>query len=142
MGTIFSGELNGISFSSVLKNLNELTEAVYPLVDAVKAETADGPEAAAPYYRQAAQGVHRALDGMARGGRVSLTDTDIYALLRLIGPIAVNADYEPIGNNVIDVVKYIVPLTEWVESAEEMTYSHHFDTVIARLKTLASQSTQ
>ena len=132
MGVIFGGGMSGIS-DAILGNTEALEPAVKDLVEAVKR---DGTDEAMPYYYDAAKKLLSILEGAA-GKPVDLTVKDLYALLTLAGPFAVDKDYEPIDDPSSNVMGYMSPAVNVAMSAGGMTYSHHFDTLIARLKTLA-----
>ncbi len=132
MGVIFGGGMSGIS-DAILGNTEALEPAVNVLVEAVKL---DGTDEAMPYYYDAAKKLLSILEGAA-GKPVDLTVKDLYALLTLVGPFAVDKDYEPIDDPSSNVMGYMGPAVNVAMNAGGMTYSHHFDTLIARLKTLA-----
>ena len=132
MGVIFGGGMSGIS-DAILGNTEALEPAVNDLVEAVKL---DGTDEAMPYYYDAAKKLFSILEGAA-GKPVDLTVKDLYALLTLVGPFAVDKDYEPIDDPSSNVMGYMGPAVNVAMNAGGMTYSHHFDTLIARLKTLA-----
>ena len=132
MGVIFGGGMSGIS-DAILGNTEALEPAVNDLVEAVKL---DGTDEAMPYYYDAAKKLLSILEGAA-GKPVDLTVKDLYALLTLVGPFAVDKDYEPIDDPSSNVMGYMGPAVNVAMNAGGMTYSHHFDTLIARLKTLA-----
>lgn len=139
MESIFSGEFSTLSADLLSENMTTFASSVYLLADAVKAEPDGDPEAITTPYFQAAQGIRNVVNGMIPDGSVSLTDIDFYAVLRLIGPKAIDADYERKGIDLVDVIGYIYPLVDLAQSAATMVYSHQFDVVIARLKALAPQ---
>ena len=107
----------------------------YALAEAVKL---DGDAAADPYYWQAAKGLHAVLDTVSEQP-FSLSEKDLYALLKLVGPFALDMDYEPQDIPIADALGYLSPVISIGASAGGMTFSHQFDTVIARLKVLAPQ---
>ncbi len=134
MSVLFSGELTGAA-DVILNNIEEVAPAVYALAEAVKQ---DGDAAADPYYWQAAKGLHAVLDAVSEQP-FSLSEKDLYALLKLVGPFAVDMDYEPQDIPIVDALGYLSPVISIGASAGGMTFSHQFDTVIARLKVLAPQ---
>ena len=139
MGMIFSGELNGLSIDLLEENLSEFASFVCFFFFAVKGEPDGDAATVTAYYMQAAQGLRNIINGLMPSGSVSLNDTDFYALLRLIGPKAVDVNYEREGDDRLDVIGYIYPVIDLAESFSKLNYSHYFDVVIARLKTLAPQ---
>ncbi|MBP5405320.1 MAG: hypothetical protein J6Y74_05195, partial [Clostridia bacterium] len=138
MGMIFSGELSGINAENLAENLSVFASSVYSLADAVKGEDTDDAVTVATNYHRAAQGVHNVVNGLIDGA-VSLTDIDFYALLRLAGPLMLDATYEAEDDPQFDVAGYIYPTIDLAQSFGNLSYPHHFDAVIARLKTLAPQ---
>jgi len=139
MHTIFSGELSGIDVENLEQDLSVLASSVYALAAAVKGEDKEDAVTVATHYYQAAQGIRSVMNGLLSGATVSLTDLDLYALLRLAGPLMLDVNYEEEGDPRYDVAGYIYPTIDLAQSFGNMSYAHHFDTVIARLKTLAPQ---
>lgn len=138
MAVTFGGELAGVSLGALLDDEELLHTAVLTFADAVVCEAKQGDTAAAPTYWTAAESVLELLNTVVENP-ISLNQTDVYALLRLLGPLAIDVDYEPSGDEGTDTFGYIGPLMGLAGSLEGLTYSHHFDTVIARLKVLAPQ---
>ena len=138
MAVAFGGELADVSLGALLDDEELLHTAVLTFADAVVSEAKQGDTAAAPTYWAAAESMLQLINSVAGNG-ISLNQTDVYALLRLLGPLAVDVDYEPSGDDGTDTFGYISPLMGLAGSLEGLTYSHHFDTVIARLKALAPQ---
>ena len=138
MSMIFGGELAGLSLGALTDDEEKLHTAVLGLTDAVICEAEQGGDAAAPQYDAAAEAV-LALVNAAVGSEISLSRTEAYALLRLLGPLVIDLDYEPSGDEGTDTYGYIGPLMGLGMLLDGFTYSHHFDTVLARLKVLAPQ---
>ena len=132
MGVIFGSGLTGVA-DVIMDSVEDVEPAVIDLVKAVKL---DGTDKAMPYYYSAAKKLHALLDG-ASEEPLGLSVKDLYALLTLAGPFAIDTEYEPIGDPTSDVMGYMSPAVNVVMCVGGMTYSHHFDTLIARLKTLA-----
>ena len=132
MGVVFSGELTGVS-EVLLNHLEDVALAVNELLEAVKK---DGTIEALPCYYEAAKDFHAFLDQISEKP-LSLSTEDLYALLRLIGPFAVDTDYEPLDLPEVDLFGYLMPALNVALDIGGITYSHNFDTLIARLKTLA-----
>lgn len=140
METTFGGAFEGISTSSLMDMADEIKAPAFALVEGVLKERAGDDVAAAPYYWQAAQGLRAFMDEIAAStGTITMSESDVYGLLRLIGPIVVDGGYEPTGKEGEDLLGYLAPLVNIVLNAKSMIYSHHFDTLIARLKVLAPQ---
>ena len=138
MSVIFGGELAGLSLGALTDDEEKLHTAVLRLAEAVIYEAEQGGNAAAPRYYAAAEDV-LALVNAAAGNEIGLSRTEAYALLRLLGPMVIDIDYEPSGDEGTDTYGYIGPLMGLGMQLDGLTYSHHFDTVLARLKVLAPQ---
>ena len=138
MSMIFGGELAGLSLGALTDDEEKLHAAVLRLAEAVICEVAQGGDAAATRYDAAAEDV-LALVNAAAGNEIGLSRTEAYALLRLLGPLVIDVDYEPSGDEGTDTYGYIGPLMGMGMQLDGLTYSHHFDTVLARLKVLAPQ---
>ena len=139
MHVIFSGELSGIDISDASEMLNDLIPTLQDLGQAAKYDKEDNVEAAMPLYWKVGLFLKDFLNSITPNGPVSLSDSDYYALLRIIGPTLIDTDFEPTGDEVTDAILYIVPITTLFERKDSLTYDHHFDAVIARLKVLAPQ---
>ena len=138
MSMIFGGELAGLSLGALTNDEEKLHTAVLGLAEAVICEAAQGGDAAASRYDAAAKAVLALVNAAAENG-ISLNQTEAYALLRLLGPLLIDVDYEPTGDEGTDTYGYIGPLMGLGMQLDGLTYSHHFDTVLARLKVLAPQ---
>ena len=139
MKLIFSGELEGIDVTALLEDADTLYYLVNMLKTAVVYENDGMFNESKPYYWEAACGVRTALSSLLQDGSLSMSENDIYALLRLAGPVIVSTDYEIDESEKGSWLLYLLPLMDIVEAKDRMTFSHHFDTLIARLKTLAPQ---
>ena len=136
MDVIFSGQLSGLS-GSLMDSLGDLVPAVDALVNAVSLEKGGAPEAEfQPYYWQAATSLGTFLNS-ATDQPLTLTAKDLYVLLKLAGPFAVDTEYEPSDDPEGNILGYLNPALNVGMSVSGMTYSHHFDMCIARLKALA-----
>ena len=136
---IFSGEFSEIDVEGLEEDLSIFASSVYALAAALKGEAGEDAITVATNYHQAAQGLRNLVNGLIARDEVSLSDVDFYALLRLAAPLMLDIDYEEEGDPKRDVSGYIYPTIELAQSFGNLTYAHHFDTVIARLKTLAPQ---
>ena len=131
MATVFGDGISGAS------SLLDDTEVLWPAVEQLAAAVSlDGTDDAIPYYYNAAKELHKLLNDVS-DSKLNLTETDLYALLTLIGPYLVDLEYEVVGDATSDVLGYMSPVITLVAYVPDMTYSHQFDTVIARLKVLA-----
>ena len=141
MGSIFGGELEGISSDAAIERIGEISPSLLALGDAlVKEEAAElSDDEMMPYYWEAAKALRGLVVELSPKGDVSMTDTDFYALLRLIAHYAYDTGYVCTGNVNDDLLGYLSPLVLVVANAQSFVYSHHFDTLIARLKTMAPQ---
>ena len=138
-GLIFSGELEGFSASVLQDRLEDLQPSLQAVIDAVKLEEAGQEKEAMAKYWTAANGLFTTIGSLTKSGTISLSAESFYALLRLVGPIGVNTSYEESGDPMSDILGYLEPLLMTVLNVSSFTYSHHFDTLIARLKVLAPQ---
>ena len=136
MGFVFGG---GLSFDAVSEALPDLLPLVLTLREGVDTESKGNYYEAAPYYWDATTGLYTVLQSMAQEGELSLTNNDIFALLRLIGPMLIDNSAEPTGDPNTDAMTYISPVLGLFGEIGHITFPHHFDSVIARLKVLAPQ---
>lgn len=141
MGLIFGGQMDGLDVDALLDRVAELEPYARGLAQAVVAEQSGQAAEAAALYWEAAQGVHALLDSLAPAGPVNLSDADLYAILKLAAPVGIDTSYEPSGDAAADTMGYLSPLLNIALGAGDLTYSHHFDMVVARLKVLAPQPT-
>jgi len=141
MGMIFGGELEGLSPDDAISKLGEAAPALVALGNVVsQVEAGELPaEEALPYYWEAAKALRSLLVQLSATGNVSMNETEFYALLRLIAPFAYDTGYECTGDDLADTISYLTPLLSIAADASSFIYSHHFDMIIARLKTLAPQ---
>ena len=137
MAMAFGGALEGFSPDALLDDEDHLHRAVLTSADAVVRETKQG-DCDLPAYWAAAEAVLELLKPQTGDG-LQLSQTDVYALLRLLGPLVIDVDYEPCGDDGTDTFGYIGPLMGLAGQVDDLIYSHHFDTVLARLKVQAPQ---
>ena len=128
-GIIFGGGIGDIDTNAIMGNIGNLEPAVLSLVKAVRQDSM------ADYY-DAALGLSEFLT--QNGINIPLSPEEVYVLLRLAGPMLVDTNFEPDEENTPEgiVIVYLVPAVELVGGAKMLVYSHHFDTLIARLKQL------
>ena len=130
MGLIFGGGLGGISIDSVADHVADLLPAIRTLVKAVS-EDSDSA-----YYSAAGE-----LVGFLKlvGISLPLSQEQLYALLKLAGPWMVDLTFvsseEPAPDN--ELLGYVMPVVGLLTTAKIVMFSHHFDTLTARLKALA-----
>ncbi|MBR0377237.1 MAG: hypothetical protein IJI04_02330 [Lachnospiraceae bacterium] len=128
---VTSDGLGGISMEAIMDEPNKLIPVLGPLVMAVKYDSPD-------YYWSAAT----ALSGFLyeSGIELPLDEVDIYVLLKLIGPYLINADAVPdeLPESAAEYLLFLnVEALSLLGGAKDLAFSHQFDTVIARLMTLA-----
>ena len=128
-GIIFGGGIGDIDTDAILGNIGNLEPAVLSLVNAVRQDSL------ADYY-DAALGLSEFL--VQNGINIPLSPEEVYVLLKLAGPMLVDTSFEPDEENTPEgiVIVYLVPAMELAGGAKMVVYSHHFDTLIARLKQL------
>ena len=128
-GIIFGGGIGDIDTDAILGNIGNLEPAVLSLVNAVRQDSM------ADYY-DAALGLSEFL--VQNGINIPLSPEEVYVLLKLAGPMLVDTSFEPDEENTPEgiVIVYLVPAMELAGGAKMVVYSHHFDTLIARLKQL------
>lgn len=141
MAMMFDGELEGFSADAVLDNTSEFAPSLVALGEAMaKAKSGEISESdVLPHYWEAAKVLRGFMARQAPAGDVSMSNTDFYALLRLIAPFSFDTSYESTGDTGTDMMGYISPLVTTAVVAPSFVYSHHFDMLIARLKSLAPQ---
>jgi hypothetical protein len=104
-----------------------LEEAITHLTNGVKLENS-GSDPCAEYWA-AAQGMHSVLNELT-GGEMPVNEEDLYEVVSFAGPVLITI---PEGGGEPDTEL----LTDVIGYSRELTYSHSFDTLIARLKVLA-----
>ena len=143
LATVFGGALDEADL-----NLDYLEEALEDLEIYIRGYLAecgmlkDNPDPD-PYYWEAATRLNPFLKDKVNLD-LKLTDDELYALLKLVAPALIDQDpinqdtgeridYDPNSDADMPVTAYLVPAL----TLNEMIISHHFDTLIARLHTLA-----
>ena len=139
MGKLFGGTLDG----DILGKLSgELEEALSALEDFVRGYLREegiqkkGPEANT-YYWKAAQQAHELLD--AAEVDLEFTDDELFAVLKLAAPALIDKDagkesgYDPDSEADLPVLVYVIQALK----IPQVIFSHHFETVVARLKALS-----
>ncbi len=101
------------------------------------------PEA---YYWDCAGNVHEILDSLdGETGNLPLDKEDVYVLLKLAAPIAIEPKVKEMEGYEITsetlplevLIAYINPLLTTITSKDDLINSHQFDTLLARLNCLA-----
>ncbi|MBR7189484.1 MAG: hypothetical protein IKD63_00065, partial [Oscillospiraceae bacterium] len=136
MEVVFGEAFANVDADAITGNMNALFPAAGALVEAVKTES-DGNESNGKYY-EAAQGLNTFLIEKC-GIDLGLSDADMYALVKLLGPVIVDRNYEPetAPTDMIGLLAYYVPLIQLYTLSPQITFAHQFDAVIGRLKALA-----
>ncbi|MBR0137571.1 MAG: hypothetical protein IJM15_04110 [Erysipelotrichaceae bacterium] len=138
MSMIFSGAASGISLETLMENPSMLMSLLQYVIDGAKAEEAGNYNESNLQYYMGAQSLYLAL-AFTASEPIDLTLEDIYCLLKVLAPLLVDTSYEPEGDAMMDLLMYLSPAMDIIQNVSNITYSHHFDTIIARLKTLAPQ---
>ena len=142
IGVIF-GE--GLSIEGITDRINE----AYPAMEAcirgylIEKEIMDGSaEDTKAYYYKAAEGLCDFLK--PEDEEPPFTVEELYAVLKIAAPVIIDPKQcnvipssKPMDSN--DILAYYTPLVTIAIRSDELTFSHHFDTVIARLKILAPE---
>ena len=126
MDLVFCEDSSGTLFEELAAIRGDLEAATVHLAAGVVNEY-NGKDPSAEYW-EATQGLYDALGG-AEGG-IPVSEEDLYKVVRVAAPVLLSIPEdggEPDTELLTDVVGY----------NRELTYSHLFDTIIARLKILA-----
>ena len=142
MGTIFG---DGISAAGIADHLSDLNLVVDPAVRGYLIETGKlaGDESDSnAYYYEAAEQLEAFLK--TEDGESQLKADVLYVLLKIAAPIIIDTDAAKKGgvpsDGILDVdtaFMYVMPLMKIAANSDELTFSHNFDTVIARMKIMA-----
>ena len=146
MGIVF-GE--GIEVPGIADHLDEVLASLDPYIRGYLAEQgkyqAEGDINA--YYYKAAGDLRAKLDSLdGKADNFPLAAEDVYAVLKLAAPLAIDAETadkdpayaiteEPLSSDL--VMAYLMPAVSTFMNLDPFTFSHQFDTAIARLKVLA-----
>ncbi|MDO4859749.1 MAG: Ig-like domain-containing protein [Bacillota bacterium] len=142
---------DGLTTKGISERAGEIWEKVEPAVRAYLMEKDILPSEGATewnaYYWEAAKGLHEFLDSLDEEKELAFSKEDLYAILKLAAPIIIsetatssdNKPYVPSEETIPPdvVVSYLEPGLNIAMGAKSLVFSHHFDTVIARLKALA-----
>ena len=129
MDFVFSGDGSESPVSGLASKKDDLSAGVDHLVNGLKLENAgDDPS---PEYWEAAENFYDVLSKIAdEDSSAALNEEDVYKILRLAAPVLIELP-EDQGDPSTEL------LTDVIAYNKELTYSHMFDTIIARLKILA-----
>ena len=130
MGVLFGGNFGSVDTDTLTDRLGELYPAAEALAKGVKNNTDSD-------FWTAACICSRFLPVVVPG--LDLTDEDLYVLLKLFGSNLVDPEYQPEGDEYTDTMSYLSPTVILVAAKDSLLLSHQFETVIARLKTLAPE---
>lgn len=110
---------------------DRLAEAVIHLGKAIMQESS-GDDPSAEYW-EGSESLYEAMKEIDGEGTLPVSEEDVYKLVRFAAPILVSipegGSGDPDTELLADVIGY----------NKELTYSHNFDTIIARLKILAPE---
>ena len=136
MDVVFGEAFANVDADAIKGNMDALFPAAGALVEAVKTE-ADGNDSNEKYY-EASKGLSSFLIEKC-GIDLGLSDANMYALVKLLGPVIVDRNYEPetAPTDMIGLLAYFVPLIQLYTLSPHITFAHQFDVVIGRLKALA-----
>ena len=127
MDLVFNENSSGSLFEGLAAKRGELEGAIVYLAGGVVRESG-GEDPSADYW-EAAKGLYTVLSGL-NGGEMPVSEEDLYKVVRVMAPVLISVPEdggEPDTELLTDVIAY----------NRELTYSHLFDTIIARLKILA-----
>ena len=127
MDLVFRENTSGSLLEGLASKRGELDGVIGHLSDGVKAES--GGNDPAEDYWEAAAGMYAVLKTVDGGG-LPVSEEDLYEVVRFAAPVLITIPEdggEPDTELLTDVIGY----------SRELTYSHQFDTIIARLKVLA-----
>ena len=130
MGMAFGEGLGGVSIGELFAQIGSLRKPAESLIQGINT---DSPES----YWEAAEGVHALLEKVIKDNPLEIKD--VYLLLRMAGPLLVDTNAEiPEGmDDASAAMLYLFPTITLVSEADSMIYSHHYDSLIARLKIMA-----
>ena len=127
MDLVFNENSSGSLLEGLAAKRGDLEGAISDLAEGVKLE-AGGNDPAAEYW-EAAGSLYAVLSDVS-GGEMPISEEDLYKVINVAAPVLITIPEdggEPDTELLTDVIGY----------TRELTYSHTFDTAIARLKVLA-----
>lgn len=135
MDIIFDAGAEGEEESPLGKLLGKrekIMDAADHLAEGIRLERKGGD----PYdeYMEGTGRMYRAMEEAYGEGGVPLSKEDLYAILRAAAPVLIDVPEDPSEETSVDLIVNLAGYTE------EMTYSHQFDTLVARLKILAPEA--
>ncbi len=141
---------DGLKTDGIADSLNEFLMSFESVIRGYMIEAGEIPEtgfAPEAYYWDSAVKAYEILDSLdSEMGNLPLTKMDVYTLLKLVAPIAIDKSHiKDEGNEITDepmtiemIAGYLTPVVILVAAAGQFTIPHHFDVLIARLKALTS----
>ena len=132
MKIVFGNIFEGLDMNRLLEDLPEILPAVSSLYKAVK-EDSDSD------FYEAAKGLSMFLE--KADFQLPLELEDIYVLLKLTGHVIVDEDFVPETDEISqdELTVCISPVFILYDNRNNLIFSHQFDTIIARLKVLATE---
>ena len=127
MDLVFNEKSSGSLLEGLAAKKGDLEGAIGDLTEGVKLE-AGGNDPAAEYWK--ATGSLFAVLNDVNGGELPISEEDLYKVISIAAPVLITI---PEGGGEPDTEL----LTDVIGYTRELTYSHQFDTAIARLKVMA-----
>ena len=142
LANVFGGALDEADLAAALDYLTEAMAVLEKYIRGYLAECKmlDGDPDPMLFYWEAACEVNPFLKEKLNVD-LGLTDEELYAVLKLAAPAIIDKDagdaigYDPNSSDDMPVLAYLAPAL----SVKSILFSHHFDTIIARLHTLAPE---
>ncbi|MBQ9827398.1 MAG: hypothetical protein IJM62_01810 [Lachnospiraceae bacterium] len=136
MTLIFSDDFSDVDSGSLTDYLEDALPMAEYLRDAVKNNDIND------YYNAAAE-----MDAFLKNNGVELPDfgtDDFYILFKLFGPFMIDTEYVPLEEDSASerIMLYLAPAVELYMGKDSFTFSHQFDTCLARLGALSPQPQQ
>ena len=138
----FGGGFENLPVDQIMERMDELSPVVKNMVAGFRQEAAGDDMAAAGSYLQAARSLSAFLESV--GIKLPLTESDLYALLKLLTPVLIDTGIEP-GSDGIDsghLLVYLIPALKLSDDIGSFTLSHQFDTMIGRLKAVTGMEAE
>ena len=139
MGAVFGGGFGGLQVEELMNHLSDLHEPLSALAKAIKERNAAELDQSEQDFWASANKLHDFLDILLPEGQENpLDEKDMFMALKLAGDVLIDENYvSETENNDEEVLGMILPLIELVGKKDALVYSHHFDTLIARLKVMS-----
>ena len=115
--------------SKLLGKREKIMDAADHLAEGIRLERS-GSDPCTEYW-EGAESMYKVMEEAYGDGGVPCSSEDLYKILRTTAPILIDVPEDPSEEASVDL------LVNLAGYSEEMTYSHQFDTIIARLKILA-----